>query len=123
MTPEPLQPLTPVGNGNGSTEVREQDKIMLVLAYLGILALIPLLTVKDSPYVKYHAGQGFTLALASFALAVVMAVIPFVGWLGLCLLFPAVLVVNIVGIIKALKGERWAIPGVSDLSQKLFGGA
>ncbi|MBX7116000.1 MAG: DUF4870 domain-containing protein [Myxococcaceae bacterium] len=123
MTPEPLQPVPPAPNGSGSNEVREQDKIMLVLAYLGLLALIPLLTVKDSPYVKYHAGQGFTLTLVSFAVALVMSVIPVIGWLALCPLFLAVLVVNIVGIMKALKGERWAIPGVSDLSQKMFGGA
>jgi uncharacterized membrane protein len=66
----------------GGNSVREQDKIMLVLAYLGILALIPFLTVKDSEYVKWHAKQGLVLGVASFVffiLLVPMQLIPILG--------------------------------------------
>ena len=49
----------------GADTVREQDKIMLVLAYLPcLLCLIPLLTVKDSPFVTWHAKQGLVLIWA-----------------------------------------------------------
>jgi|CXWL01.1.fsa_nt_gi uncharacterized membrane protein len=120
MTPEPQQPSAPPPAAGGS-EVREQDKIMLVLSYFGILSLIPLLTVKDSPYVKYHAAQGTALGIATFVLALVLPWIPFLGWIGLCLLFPAALVVSIMGIVKAFKGERWVIPGITDLAHKMFG--
>lgn len=101
----------------GGETVREQDKIHLVLAYFGILALIPMLTVKDSDYVQYHAKQGVVLAVGTFVVFFVMAFIPFVNLLT-CILAPAYFVVAIIGIMKALKGERWVIPVVSDLATK-----
>src|SRR3954471_3874557 len=39
----------------GAEPVREQDRIHLVLSYIGLLALIPLLTVNDSRFVRWHA--------------------------------------------------------------------
>jgi uncharacterized membrane protein len=101
----------------GAEQVREQDKIQLVLSYFGILALIPFLTVKDSPYVQYHAKQGLVLGVGGFIILTVIGFIPFVNLIT-CLLGPALLVVNILGIVKALKGERWQIPVVSDLATK-----
>lgn len=101
----------------GAEQVREQDKIHLVLSYLGILALIPLLTVKDSPFVTYHAKQGVTLNVIGFVALSVLSLIPIVN-LVTCLLWPALLVVDVMAIMKALKGERWNIPVVSDLATK-----
>ena len=101
----------------GAEQVREQDKIHLVLAYLGILALIPMLTVKDSPFVSYHAKQGLVLNVIGFVALTVLGMIPIVGLLT-CLLGPGLLVVDVLAIMKALKGERWNIPVVSDLATK-----
>jgi uncharacterized membrane protein len=102
--------------------VREQDKIQLVLCYLSILCLIPLLTVKDSRFVKFHAKQGLVLVGAGFGLSVAVTIlsmlVPFLGILS-CLIGPALLVVMILGIVKALKGEWWRIPGVADLADKI----
>ncbi len=39
----------------------EENKIMAVIAYFGILCLIPLLAKKDSPYAQFHAKQGLVL--------------------------------------------------------------
>ncbi|MFO0599382.1 MAG: hypothetical protein U0228_29005 [Myxococcaceae bacterium] len=114
MTPQDQQQNIQSVGGN---TVREQDKIMLVLAYLGILSLIPFLTVKDSEYVKWHAKQGLVLAVGGGIVMMVLAFIPFVGLVN-CLLFPAFVVLSIMAIMKALKGERWALPVVSDLANK-----
>jgi len=97
--------------------VREQDKIMLVLSYLGLLALIPLLTVKDSEYVKWHAKNGLVLGFGGGIAISIIGAIPVIG-LATCLLGPALLVVDIMAMIKALNGERWRIPGVSDIAEK-----
>lgn len=99
------------------SEVREQDKIMLVLAYLGVLALIPLLTVKDSDYVKWHAKNGLVLGLGGGLAISIIAMIPVVN-LVTCLLSPALLVVDILAMVKALGGQRWRIPAVSDIAEK-----
>lgn len=101
----------------GAEQVREQDKIHLVLSYLGILGLIPFLTVKDSPFVSYHAKQGLVLNVIGGLALSVLSVIPVVN-LVTCLLWPALLVVDVLAITKALKGERWAIPVVSDIAAK-----
>ena len=119
MTPQDQQQQqAPIQSVSGGAEtVREQDKVMLILAYLGILSLIPLLTVKDSDYVKWHAKQGLVLGISAF---VVMTVFGILGPLALanCLLLPGWLVMAIMGILKALKGERWRIPVVADLASK-----
>ncbi len=117
MTPNQQQ--SPIQSVGATETVREQDKIMLVLSYLGILALIPLLTVKDSDYVKWHAKQGLVFGLGGgFALAI-LALIPFIGWIIGCLGFVGYWVVNVMGMMKAIKGERWQIPVVSDIAAKL----
>ncbi len=101
----------------GGDTVREQDKIMLVLSYFGLLSLIPLLTVKDSEFVKFHAKQGIVLFAALVILAL-LNVIPVLGQIIYCVSFVGYLVCAIMGITKALKGERWAIPLISDIAAK-----
>ncbi|MFZ5440151.1 MAG: DUF4870 domain-containing protein [Myxococcota bacterium] len=101
----------------GGDTVREQDKIMLVLAYFGLLALIPFLTVKDSDFVKYHAKQGLVL-FGAMVIVAILNIIPVIGTIIYCLGFVAYLVVSIMGIMKALKGERWQIPVVTDIAAK-----
>lgn len=103
--------------GGGGDQVRDQDKIMLVLAYLGIFSLIPLLTVKDSDYVKWHAKQGLVFGIASFVFFTILGMIPFVNLL-VCLLGPASLVLMVMAIMKALQGIRWRLPVIADLADK-----
>ena len=116
------QPIVAVGSSEAET-VREQDKIHLILAYLGILALIPLLTVKDSPYVQWHAKNGLVLGLAG--MVGIPLVVGLLGWIPLigavigCLVPVAFLIVDVLAIVKALGGVRWRIPGITDLAEKL----
>ncbi len=102
--------------GGGSEVVREQDKPHLVLAYLGPLCLIPLLSVKDSPFVSWHAKQGLVLALVGLGSNVLWSL----GPLSLlnCLLWPAIGICAVMSIIKAFQGQRWRIPLVADLADK-----
>lgn len=122
MSPEEQVPqqISPVAAG--ASVVREQDKIMLILSYLGIFALIPWLTVNDSDYVRWHAKNGFVLgvggSVALMILGMILMVIPIVGGLLSCVLWPGLLVIDLIAMIKSLRGERWRIPVVSDLSEK-----
>ncbi len=118
MTPQNQQQGQQIQSVGGTDTVRDQDKIMLVLAYLGILSLIPLLTVKDSDFVKWHAKQGLVLGGGFF---VVMTILGFLGPLALanCVLFPGYLVLMVFGIMKAMAGTRWRIPLIADVADKL----
>ena len=86
---------------------------LAALSYLWVLCLVPLLGSKDE-FVRFHAKQGFALFIVELAL-VLVAWIPVIGWL----LSVTVAVVAIIGIIKALNGEKWEIPYIYDLSKKI----
>lgn len=115
------QPIQPVVAGRET--VRSEDKIMIVLSYFGILALIPLLTVKDSEFVKWHAKNGLVLGFGGvvgmIVLGVLLGWIPFIGALLSMVAWLGLLALHIVSIIKGLEGQRWRIPVVSDLAEKL----
>ena len=103
--------------GRGTETVREQDKVQLVLAYLAPLSLIPLLTVKDSDFVQWHAKNGLVLGLGGLIALAVLSSIPVLDILA-CVGWPALIVVDIVAMSKALGGVRWRIPGASDIAEK-----
>ena len=46
-----------------------QNKVMAVLAYIGILVLVPLLAAPNSKYARYHANQGLLLFIAEICRA------------------------------------------------------
>ncbi len=109
--------------------VREQDKIMLLFAYLGPFALIPLLTVKDSDYVRWHARQGVVFMLSWIAYWIVSGVVSGIGfWLGplgpiiwgiTALGHLGMLAIWIVALIKAFEPSRWRIPIIGIFADRL----
>ena len=99
-------------------KLSDDNKVFAVLSYLGLLSLIPLLLKKNDEYVQFHARQGFVLAIAEIA-ACFLNIIPFIGpifWMILGFVF---VIVSIVGIMKALEGERWEIPVLGEYAKKI----
>ena len=100
----------------------QDNKIMGILAYFGILFLVPYLAAKESPFARFHANQGCVLFIATIAIwivAFIFALIPFIGWLFsiLCyLLYLVIFVFAIIGIINAAKGEMKELPIIGKYS-------
>jgi len=100
---------------------------MLVLSYLGILALIPLLTKKDDPDVQWHAKNGLALFIVEIILWIALHIIGSHLPLGIgcgvgmisCVLWLAFLVVWVLCIVKAVQGQRFRIPIITDLAEKM----
>jgi uncharacterized membrane protein len=98
----------------------QDNKIMAILAYLGILVLVPILAAKESPFARYHANQGLVLLIASVAYSIAVWIITFIlafispqlALLGtlLSLVSLVFFVLAIIGIINALKGEAKELP-------------
>ena len=99
----------------------EKNKIFGIIAYINILCLVPLFAVKDSPFAKYHANQGFTLFLAELviwiSLGVIESILFFVlpmgfGVIGLVfgLVKLAPIVLAIIGIVNAAAGKCVPLP-------------
>ena len=79
-----------------------EKRVWAAVGYLWILSLVALAARKDNDFVRFHASQGSLL----FVISVVLWFIPMLGWL----LNIIVMIAAIVGIIKALQGEKWELP-------------
>jgi uncharacterized membrane protein len=119
--PPPPPSAQPASEGGGESSNRT---LMIVLSYLGLLALIPLLMEKDDQEVQWHAKHGLVLfatwVILGFVLGALSAV-PVLGCLSLLvsLFLPiAALVVHIICIVKGINGERFVIPFISDFANK-----
>jgi uncharacterized membrane protein/RNA polymerase subunit RPABC4/transcription elongation factor Spt4 len=113
------------GASGGGMSSADEDKVMCVLSYLGILCLIPYLTKKQNPTVMFHAKQGLVLLIVE-AIAWVafwfILFIPFLGWMlarVLDLVLLGCFIISIIGIIQAVQGNRWKIPVLGDYAEKL----
>ena len=115
--PPATEPAQPSGGGSNKT-------LMLVLSYLGILALIPLLVEKDDAEVQWHAKHGIVLLVMWVAVGIVFTIlgqVPVLGCLALIvsLVIPmAALVLHLICIVKAVNGQRFLIPGISQYADK-----
>ena len=83
----------------------EQNKVIALLSYLGILFLIPLLIRKDSQFCRYHVNQGLILFIAN---VIINFASGFIGLLGI--LSIATLIFMIMGIINCCKGVCAPLP-------------
>jgi uncharacterized membrane protein len=100
---------------------------MLVLSYLGILCLIPLLTKKDDPEVQWHAKNGTALFGAEVIVFIIRIMLIFIHipflTCGLavvfCVIWLGFLALSIICIMKAVKGERFRIPVLTDFAEKM----
>jgi uncharacterized membrane protein len=125
----PANPLVVEETTVAPEDLNEEDKVMLVFSYLWVLAVVPFMVTRRE-FVRWHAKQG--LILCGLACLVFLAII-FVGailatlakvfaWLFAFALINLVLLylaLALVCVIKALRGERWAIPFLGDLVEKI----
>lgn len=97
------------------------NKVMAILAYLGILVLVPLFAAKESPFSRFHANQGLVLFACEVALSIISMIITpifyrlFWGMGGLVTLIMslagiAMLILAILGIVNAASGKAKELP-------------
>ena len=109
--------------------VSQNRSIMIVLAYLWLLALVPLLVEKDDREVQWHAKHGIVLMVAEIVLWIAFSIVTTIismasGGLGcvLTLFMPffslAILAVHVMAIVKGVNGGRLIIPGVSEYASR-----
>lgn len=120
--PPPVAPPPPPGAGG---PVSSNRNVMIVLAYLWLLALVPLLTEKEDKEVQWHAKHGIVLLVAEIVAWVVyfiLSMIPGVGCV-LVVVLPIIwllfVVVRIMCIVKGTSGQRLLIPGISEFADKI----
>jgi uncharacterized membrane protein len=114
---------SPPPSGGGASSNRN---LMIILAYLGPLALIPFLDKSQDQEVQWHAKHGLVLLAAEVAFCLVLSILTTAsgGVLG-CVLVPvfalavvAMLVVHIVAIVQGTSGKRLEIPWLSQWADR-----
>lgn len=112
---------TPTGGSSAGASDPSNRSLMLILSYLWILSLIPFLVVKDDAEVQWHAKHGLVLLVAEILLGIVTTMVGVIGCL-MALLTPllslVLIALHVICIVKALKGERLLIPGISQFADR-----
>lgn len=121
-TPPPPPPSPPAG-GPGAPSDRS---MMLILSYLWFLSIIPFVMKKDDPEVQWHAKNGLVWAIAITLIDIVFVIFgrffPVISCMISivpCALGVGYLIVTIMAILKAIKGERMRLPVLTDYAEKL----
>ncbi len=93
---------------------------MAILAYLGPLVIIPFLTAKEQPFVKFHIKQGLVL----FGIEIIVWIIGGMFMFGL--LWPLIQLVNlgviiltILGIINVVQKKEAELPLVGGFAKSI----
>jgi len=103
--------------------------VMIVLAYLWLLALVPLLVERRDAEVQWHAKHGLVLmtaellaflgyvvvtsvvSMAAVGLGCALSILLVFGWIG-------ILALHVVAILKGVSGSRFIIPGLSHYTDR-----
>ncbi|MGH9456641.1 MAG: DUF4870 domain-containing protein [Thermoanaerobaculia bacterium] len=103
---------------------------MLALSYIYFLGIVPLVAKKDDREVKWHAINGLLLfgayvivsivwwMLSTFVLEGAGCGLGMILSLISCLIGIGYIVVFIMAIMKAVRGERMRFPVISDMADK-----
>lgn len=122
--PPPPHGTTPPAGGG------DNRQLMIVLSYLGILALVPYLAEQRDPEVRWHARNGLALfgadiviTLALWIVSIVLTAVfaPLGCLFSILWLFVGLglLAYHVFVMMKALKGERYRIPYVTEYGEKI----
>lgn len=117
--PPPGQPLPPSTPGGASPS--DDRGLMLLLAYAGPLAFVPLVTKKEDKDLQWHAKNGLAIAVAWLVLVIIVHILFDWWWQWRMerLVWLVTVVVDIAALVKAFNNQRLRIPVITDFAEKL----
>ena len=109
------------------TRDAQNNKTMGILAYIGILVLVPIFAAKNSGFARFHANQGLVLLILEAATGILMAIlmtimtasfnltgITIIGLITWLLYIPIV-IFAVLGIVAAAKGDKKPLPIIGNI--------
>jgi len=91
------------------------------IAYLTIIPAIIFLAMEPynrSSFVRFHSWQSIFFGVTVAVVHTILAIIPIVGWLLLAPVSLGFLILWILVIVKASKGERFKIPFIGNFAEQ-----
>lgn len=122
FTPVPPQPQAPPPPPVAQSGL--SDNAAGALAYVTIIPAIIFLIVEPynrNSYVRFHSWQSIFFCIAAFAIHIVLSLIPVIGWILVPFVALGLLVVWIILLLKALKGERFQLPIIGKFAAQQAG--
>jgi len=97
-----------------------EENVAGLLCYLvgWLTGLIFFLIEKESKFVKFHAMQSIITFGALFIIIWILTFIPIIGWAIASILCILEVVLWIVLMVKAYRGEKFKLPIAGDLAEK-----
>lgn len=88
------------------------NKAYGILAYLGILILIPLFVARKSKFARYHTNQGLILIICEIVLSAIMGVLWNIPLMGIVrtVVGLAEIAYTIIGILNVANGRAKELP-------------
>lgn len=115
-TPSPTAQSPDADAPSSDSEDIDQNKVFAILAYVGILFLVPLLAAPKSRFARYHTNQGIVLFIATMVVSFgfyILGHIPVlgrvVGFFGY-FVWMAAFALMILGIVNAGNGKCQPLP-------------
>jgi len=101
------------------TSVGLEENIAGLLCYvLGWLTGIVFLVMeKENKFVLFHAIQSLATFLPLSIIALMIGLIPFIGWVISSLIWILTLILWLILMFKAYKGEMYKLPVVGDFAE------
>jgi uncharacterized membrane protein len=108
-------------NKNTVLGVTENIEALLCYALGWVTGLVFLLLEQKNQFVRFHAMQSLATFLGLFIVSMALRFVPLLGFLINVLMWPLSVVLWIVLMVKAYKGERYKLPVVGDFVEKQLG--
>jgi uncharacterized membrane protein len=110
FTPVPPQPSQ---SPQSPSQSGLSDNAAGALAYVTLIPAIIFLIVEPynkNSYIRFHSWQCIFLCIVAFAVHLVLSLIPVIGWILVPFVSLGFLILWIIVLLKALKGERFQLP-------------
>lgn len=91
-------------------------KLMGILSYIGPLVIVPYLSAKNDPFVKFHVKQGLVLLVIEVAVMFVMQV-AWMFWPILQIVNFATVILSIIGIVNVVHHKEKELPVVGKFAK------
>lgn len=107
---QPVYTARPVGDADA-----QDNRLLCILCYFGLLLLVPLLTQPNSNYCRFHSNQGLVLMLFAIAIGIV-GVIPILGWIVAVVGGIFCFICWIIGIVNTANGRMKPLPIIGTIN-------
>jgi len=105
-------------NNNTVLGIDKNFEALLCYVLGWISGIVFLFLEKENKYVRFHAMQSLVTFLPLFLISMVIGSIPVLGWLISFLISVLSLVLWIMLMVKAYKGETYKLPYAGDFAEK-----